>query len=285
MSASVTDESAFRDPKIRNAAIAIGRSAQRLAVFNAIYFGKTKIKTQEFIRARAGLANTKRVLEEGKKLATERIVKQVKYKGETAYEKIDFYYKNKAAINSLVLKFVSGKIDLRANPQTGHIEIHIKQQSTNGKAIQVTVDDIDSFSKVKTIKRGTVRRYPEEEIKNHLVKIIGEPGKFQDWGGETNDIYTTRLLFKGRRKAAAFALKGGGTKPPLTPKKMGKNGDQIARMFKSPAEIFLVVFDAEIKESITEELESRAENKAGKGKSIYYSTIDGDDLARLFKAY
>jgi len=286
MSSSVTDESAHRDPKIRNAAIVIGKSRQRLAVFNAIYFGKTKIKTQEFIRDRSGLANTKRVLEEGKKLATERIVKQVKYKGQTAYEKIDFYYKNKAAINSLVLRYVAGKIDLRANPNTGHIEIHIRHRPTSGTAKRVTVDDIDSFPQVKKVPRGIYRRYPEEEIKNRLTKIIGEPGKFQDWGGETNDIYTTRLVINKRRIAAAIALKGGGTNPPLTPKKMGKNGDQIQRMFKSPAEIFLVVFDAPIKESIMDDLENRAENNASaKKKTIYYGTIDGYDLARLFAAY
>jgi hypothetical protein len=221
MSTSVTDESAFRDPKIRNAAIAIGRSKQRLAVFNAIYFGKTKIKTQEFIRVRAGLANTKRVLEEGKKLATERIVNQVKYRSETAYEKIDFYYKNKAAINSLVLRYTTGKIDLRANPQTGHIEIHIKQR-LDGSAKHITVDDIDSFRKVRKVKRGKEKRYYESEIKDRLKYIITEGGKFKDWGGETNNIYTNRLIFKRRRRATAFALKGKGTMPPLTPKKMVK---------------------------------------------------------------
>jgi hypothetical protein len=133
---------------------------------------------------------------------------------------------------------------------------------------------------------GIERSYPEEEIKKRLTKIIGEPGKFQDWGGETNDIYSTRLRFKGRRVAVAFALKGNGTPPPLTPRKMGKNGDQIPRMFKSPAEVFLVVFDAQIKESIMNDLETNAENKASsRRKNVYYGVIDGQDLARLFSAY
>jgi len=286
MSSSVRDESAHREQMIINAARVIGKSPQRLAVFKAIYAGKKSIKTLEYIREYAGLKTEKRVLELGIRLASERIVKQVKHKGRVAYEKIAFYTQNKNSIISLVKQSIEGKISLKPNRQTGLIEIiRISVSIKQGQAKKITVDDIDSFSKIKQVPRGIYRRYPEEEIKSRLVKIIGEPGKFQDWGGETNDIYTTRLLFKGRRMAAAFALKGGGTRPPLTPKKMGKNGDQIARMFKSPAEIFLVVFDAEIKESIMEELESRSENKAGKGKSIYYGIIDGDDLSRLFAAY
>jgi hypothetical protein len=94
------------------------------------------------------------------------------------------------------------------------------------------------------------------------------------------------LRFKGRRIAAALALKGNGTLPPLTPKKMGRNGDQIPRMFKSPAEIFLFVFDAPIKENIMNDLETHAENKASSNrKNIYYGIIDGEGLVRLFAAY
>lgn len=190
MSASVTDESAFGDRKIRLAARVIGKSVQRLAVFKAIYFGKKTIKTQEEIRLAANLKTKKRVLEEGKKLATGRIIVPIKLDGETAYQKIDFYYLNQKAIISLVKRNIEGKIKLLSNPITGAIEIHltVHQPKVKSQAIRVTVDDIDSFIRVRKIPKAKSKRYPEEEIKNRINNIIGEPGKFQDWGGDTKNL-------------------------------------------------------------------------------------------------
>ena len=55
-----------------------------------------------------------------------------------------------------------------------------------------------------------------------MKRIIGETGRFKDWGGETSDLYTTRLRVGGGRKAAAFGFKGKGLTGVLTPARMGK---------------------------------------------------------------
>lgn len=126
---------------------------------------------------------------------------------------------------------------------------------------------------------------PESKIKAGLQKIIGENHTFKDWGGEKNDLYTNKLRYKGKRRTAAFALKGKATKGTLTPSKMGKNGDQIARLVGSTAEMFFVVYHGKIDESVVSQLEAFALGKALSGKPIYYATIDGDDLNRLYQAY
>ena len=103
--------------------------------------------------------------------------------------------------------------------------------------------------------------------------------------GEKNDLFTKKLKLDGKRKAAAFAFKGKGTKGTLTPKMMGKNGDQIARLIGSAAEVFFVVYHGKIDESITEQLQAFSVAKSMSGTPVYYGTIDGNDLNRLIQAY
>ena len=55
-------------------------------------------------------------------------------------------------------------------------------------------------------------------------------------------LSSTRLRIEGERRAAAFAFKGPGKTGRLTPRKMGKNGDQIQRLSKCPAEVFLIQY-------------------------------------------
>ena len=118
------------------------------------------------------------------------------------------------------------------------------------------------------------------------MKIIGEKGKFQDWGGERNDLCSTRMKFQGKRRAAAFAFKGKGLKKKLTPALMGKNGDQIQKLFHTPADIFLLQFWYQIDDAVLEEMQVHAKvRSAADGKRIYYGVIDGQDSARLIQAY
>lgn len=287
MSFSVIDEGANRDKLIQHAITIIGKSKDRLAVFVAIYDGKQAIKSQEFIKKHAGLPNTKRVLEEGKKLVTEKIVIPVKENGIIAYKKIDFYSKNKSRIISTVQKNILGTNKTILKSQDDHkVDVRIRITGDKSKSKEITADDIDSFSKISKIRNVKVKRYPESEIKKLLQNILNEKGKFTDWGGEINDIHTTRLVINGKRISSAFALKGSGTKPPLTIKKMGTNGDQISRLFKSPARVFFVQFDGQIDQSILDLMKELAENKGRReGKMMYYGIIDGTDTQRLFDAY
>lgn len=83
-----------------------------------------------------------------------------------------------------------------------------------------------------------------------------------------------------------FAFKGPGMQGTLTPKKLGKNGDQIQRLFLSPAEIFIVQYHSQIDQSVIEQMIAFATlNSVRERKRIYYGVIDGDDTNLLLKAY
>jgi hypothetical protein len=72
----------------------------------------------------------------------------------------------------------------------------------------------------------------------------------------------------------------------LTPKKLGKNGNQIQRLFLSPAEIFVVQYHSQIDQDVIEQMRAFAAlNSVREGKRIWYGLIDGDDTNRLLAAY
>lgn len=287
MTQKVTDVSGNRQDKIANAAKVIGRSKDRLKVFSAIYSGK-RIKTVSEIIHATDLTNKIRVLQEGKKLASEDIVNATKVDGETGYEKIDFYTHNKNRIISLVKnKEKLKKFPTKTNPQLQtQSDVVVRFNRSLVNIDEISIDKIDSFSKAQKQKGGGNGQFYEKDVKEVFKKAIGENGKFTDWGGETDDLYTTRLKLKGKRVSAAFGLKGRGTKGVLTPKKMGKNGDQIQRLFKSPAEAFFVQYNEQIAESVIDQMKSLAIAKSVmENRKIYYGIIDGDDTSKIMQAY
>lgn len=282
---SVIDEATNKEKMITHAVNVIGRSKDRLHVFQAIYFNKSPIKDQQSIQIITGLKTLKRVLEIGNSLVSGGIIEQTEKNGKVAYAKIKFYKKYKNLIIQRVNKKQFDDPDrLSLNDKSIHVNIRLKNNQNTPK--ELTVDDIDSFSKIKKIRTSKEKMVPEEDIKQLLKVIIDEDGKFVDWGGEINDINTTRLKIHGRRINASFALKGSGTHSPLTLKKMGKNGDQISRLFKSPSQAFFVMYCGQIDQSVLDLMKNLAENKSQKeNKKIYYGVIDGQDTARLFQAY
>lgn len=289
MGVNISNPSADRNDKIANAAKVIGKSKDRKKVFLAVYTGKKKVKTVTDILNSSGLRNKVRVLQEAKKLASEDIIIQLdRINNETAYKKIDFYTHNKKAIIRLVedrkkLEKFPTKVNPRIN--TGTVKVEFPKNLVKIK--QVYIDDIDSFSKVRKVdENGKQLLFYERDIKEGLKKIIGEVGNFTDWGGENNDLFSTKINFKRKRMNVAFGLKGKGTQGKLTPKKMGKNGDQIQRLFKSPADIFIVQYNGQIDESIIDQMKSLAIAKSVmENKMVYYGVIDGKDTLRLVEAY
>jgi len=285
----VTDTAGNRQDKIANAARVLGSSQSRAKVFLAVCKGKQKTKTVSKLLSLSKLPSNMRVLQEAKKLVDEEIIEQLekKVKNETCYKKIDFYCKNrqeivKLAQNPKKLKEYPTKV----TPQSPPSKIVIKNSGNLIRAKQITIDDIDSFSKVKSVKRTNTKKRSESEIKTLFKNILGETGKFQDWGGEKNDLFSTRLKFKGKRVSVALGLKGKGTSGKLTPKKMGKNGDQIQRLFSSSANILLIQYVGEIDESILDQMKIFAISKSVmENTSIYFGIIDGKDTERVFSAY
>ena len=289
---SVYDIGANTNELIELAANLLSKSTHRRIIFTEIYRGKQKIKTVDEHETSTGLPRT-RVLDAGKSLAVHNIVRQIKVRGRTAYEKIDFYQNNRPKIlglaaNSNALEkyptkrkphFIGKSLDIKVNG------FRVKLNRVDVKF--VTIDDIDSFVEVKKIVRGTeFIEIPEKQFKEGVAKILGEIGDFKDWGGEISDLYSNNIVLENVRRRVAFAFKGPGTKGSLTPGKLGKNGDQIQRLVESPADIYIIQYWRDIKESVISQFENLLQLKSNfTTRKLWFSVIDGYDSARLIKAY
>jgi hypothetical protein len=286
---NVSDARSNPSDQIAHAAKVIGRSKDRTAVFKAIYEGKKRVKSAKEIEKVTHLSRI-RVLQEGGKLAANQVVHRTRKDGMTAYEKDSFFGAQKAKILSLAQNRKKlAEFPTKSTPRplaSTFITIRIPRQRI--KAKMVTIDDIDSFSKVRRQQPMNSKSTPlfESKFKQGIKRILGEQGKFTDWGGERNDLLSTRVCLDGKRRATAFAFKGKGQRGKLTPARMGKNGDQIQRLFSSPAEIFLVQYWDQIDESVIQQMAEFAKAKsAAEGKPVFYGTIDGQDSNRLIRAY
>src|SRR5664280_12494 len=174
----------------------------------------------------------------------------------TIYKKTDFVTANRSRILSLARDRVQlDSFHTKTNPK---INVHLnKGQKITVKvpfrvrSDFIRVEDIREFSKAKKNKSiGSFKtaRLSEEKTKKGILKLLGETKTPKDWGGENNDIFTDRVTLFGKKRRAAFALKGPAKKGPLVPGKMGKNGDQIQRLFDTPATVFLLQYEGEVKE-------------------------------------
>lgn len=274
---------------IAHAAKVIGRSHVRREVFKEIHRGKKRIKTIDEIEEKIKLKRI-RILQEANYLYNQRIIKKISINGKLAYERDDFYFQNKRKILKLAEnKDALEKFPTKRNLQLPKITIKLPVVQKLINIQKITIDDIDSFKKVKEIELAPKIKYKqikEKYFKIGLQKIIGEEGIFNDWGGENDDLYSTRLIINRKRLDVSFGLKGRGTKGKLTPKKMGTQGDQVQRLFRTTADVFIVQYWYQIGENILEQLEKFAIAKSVlNNKKIYYGVIDGQDTIRLLLAY
>jgi hypothetical protein len=287
MPLEVTDVRSNPNDQIAHAARVVGRSTPKRRIFEAICRGKKSTKTVTELEQMTRLPR-KRILEEAIKLKHDNIVQQVKVGKDLAYQKDPFYCQHKKQI----LRLAGNKRELdnfptKTNPKVRAISVSIPRDMIDAR--QLTIDDIDSFSKVRSVAEppsDVTIPIEEDWFKRGLKLVLGEQGDFQDWGGETDDLFSTRLVVRGERKSVAFGLKGKGTTGILTPKKMGKRGDQIQRLFRTSAEAFIVQYWGQVDESIIEQLKNFATAKSAvEGRRIYYGVIDGKDTRRMLCAY
>jgi hypothetical protein len=284
----VTDSQSNRPEHIASAVTAIGKSAQKRLLFEAIYTHKKRVRLVAELAKMTGLTEV-RVLQLGGELRGDHIVDQHKVDGRVAYGQRPFFQRNKKKILALLDR--PAGLKKLATKRTPSVSVRVTVPRTKGEAQPkyLTVDEIDSFSKVRGV-RSSAKTLPssmsEQTFKEGIQAIIGESGTFKDWGGEASDLYSSRLLLNGRRFRVAFGFKGPGLKGPLVPARLGKNGDQMKRLFSEPADVYIVQHWREIQPSVIDLMEMYAERKAReKRKVIYYSTIDGQDSNRLRLAY
>ncbi len=174
------------------------------------------------------------------------------------------------------------------------LEIDIKLYTDFPIGKRLYVEDIDSFRNVRDINADVVKNYldngyfdkSEDEVQIAFEQILNESFHKKDWVGEENDLYSTNIIINGQRTSCAFLLKGNGLrKNSMEIKDCGRNGDQIVRLFQSPAQIYFIQFVGNISENIIKDIEGKINERNLRGENISYCAINGQDTARLLKAY
>jgi hypothetical protein len=286
MALPVTDVRSNSNDQIAHAAQVLGRSKDRIEVFLAMHRSRQRTKTVSQLVEETGLKR-QRVLDEAKRLHNKQLVTQTKRAGEVAYERDGFLYEHRNKIVALAKNPKKLKsFPTKYTPKGSTVRLAPVPKKFVQTQI-ITIDDIDSFAKVRGVKNPPPSlTIAENTFKNGVKKIINEKGKFKDWGGETSDLFTTRVRVDGKRKAAAFGFKGKGLKGLLTSARMGKNGDQIHRLFLEDADVFLVQYGGQIANGVMQQMAVYAQAKSiATGRKIRYGTINGQDSAALVRAY
>jgi hypothetical protein len=156
------------------------------------------------------------------------------------------------------------------------------------------VDEIESFWRVCDVKPAVVASFlksgyldiAEDIVQTALEAIVEVAFHKKDWGGENNDLYTANVIVDGKRRPTAFLLKGNGLKSPrMDIKHCGKNGDQIVRLFWSPADLFVIQFVGNIAEPVIHHAHSELMRVRAHTPHAQLLIVDGQDTARLLHAY
>lgn len=166
------------------------------------------------------------------------------------------------------------------------------QLFSNGKLLptsfKVDIGDIEEFSRFTNadIKNADewisyMCKVSENTIKENFCKILKDVSK-KDWAGELNDhfsilhylkdSYNTSFLFKGPSGSSKFR--------EMKMKDLGKNSDQIVRLFQTNADLMVLQHCHQIGEDVRQTMIAFAFEREKK-----YCIIDGKDTYRLFKAY
>ena len=153
---------------------------------------------------------------------------------------------------------------------------------------EILPEDIDEFKNMQDVQissadewMSTMKDLPEQRIKEFIASLLKEPTK-NDWGGEENDHFSSNVTLGGRRRTAAFLLKGPAKFKEMTPAMCGKNGDQIFRLAKSGADISVIQHSHLIGPAVRETLRSMTVTPGSPRK---FCIIDGQATYRMLKAY
>jgi hypothetical protein len=85
---------------------------------------------------------------------------------------------------------------------------------------------------------------------------------------------------------AAFILKGKAyANRLLRIADLGKNGDQLVRLFSLPAEVYIIQSNGPIDGTVNSHIEAQVAKKLITNQPIYYLVLDGIQTTRLLRAY
>ena len=125
---------------------------------------------------------------------------------------------------------------------------------------------------------------PEQAVKELLCSLLSEHSVPSDWGGEESDVLSANLMIDGRRHTGAFLLKGPSKFHPMKPTDLGKNGDQIYRLFNIPAQVYVVQHCHNIGAAVRKQAEAfaLARTFVAPCRIVF---MDGVTTARLLRAH
>lgn len=155
---------------------------------------------------------------------------------------------------------------------------------------EVHPTSIDSFSQINEIygkERNTpdlsiLKNIPEKIIKEAFAEIIHEGNIPKDWGGEQSDLFSSNVTLDGRKIPTAFLFKGPAKFKPLTVAGLGKNGDQIVRLFAEPADLLILQHCHKVTPQVRSTMRAFA---CRFYDPRLFCIIDGYDTIRLLTAY
>lgn len=152
-------------------------------------------------------------------------------------------------------------------------------------SMYLPVQSIDQFSKTDFRWTPTIKQFnhlktiPERDVKELFCRLLGEANVPNDWGGEECDLFSSNLSVEGKRMSAAFLLKGPARFHEMTMADCGKNGDQIYRLFNTPADVFVVQHCHRITPAVRKTVEAFA--LSNYSRTCKFTLIDGYDTARI----
>jgi hypothetical protein len=142
--------------------------------------------------------------------------------------------------------------------------------------------DDDWFPSEAEFKR--MSQVPEQAVKELLCSLLSEHSVPSDWGGEESDVLSANLMIDGRRHTGAFLLKGPAKFHPMKPTDLGKNGDQLYRLFNIPAQVYVVQHCHNIGAAVRKQAEAfaLARTFVAPCRIVF---MDGVTTARLLRAH
>ncbi|MEP2828356.1 hypothetical protein [Parvibaculum sp.] len=153
---------------------------------------------------------------------------------------------------------------------------------------EILPEDIQQFVKLKDVDvdsadewLNAMKHLPEKRVKEAFAELLAEPTK-KDWGGETNDHFSSSIVVNGNRCTGAFLLKGPTNFREMTLDMCGKRADQILRLAESGADVSVVQHSHVVGEAVRKVLRSLVVHP---GKHRKFCIIDGKTTYRILKAY
>jgi hypothetical protein len=157
-----------------------------------------------------------------------------------------------------------------------HREIHICQ--------------IDNFANIENYLEKRIsdkdlqalKSISEKEIKTAFAEIINEPTIPKDWGGELSDLFSTMIRINNKNYSTAIAFKGPAKFYPMKMNSLGKNGDQIVRLFNEPAELLVLQHCHKIEGPVRSTMRAFAERISN---PRMFCLIDGFNTLKILRTY